>query len=114
MNIAGSARKCAANARAIAVRRSTGSNKPVTPAKAGVSWRPAETSCPEIPASAGMTRAAVLRRLLAALAPGLGDLPQDHLALQAGEMIDEEDAVEMIHLMLEADREQAGDLLLVR
>jgi hypothetical protein len=27
----------------------------VTPAKAGVSWRPAVTSCPEIPAVAGMT-----------------------------------------------------------
>ncbi len=26
----------------------------VIPAKAGISWRPAETSCPEIPAFAGM------------------------------------------------------------
>jgi hypothetical protein len=27
----------------------------VTPAEAGVSWGPAATSCPEIPAFAGMT-----------------------------------------------------------
>jgi len=27
----------------------------VIPAQAGTSWRPAETSCPEVPAFAGMT-----------------------------------------------------------
>jgi hypothetical protein len=29
--------------------------KVVIPAKAGISWSPAETSRPEVPASAGMT-----------------------------------------------------------
>src|SRR3954453_15106837 len=50
-------------------------------------------------------------RLLALLAAGLGDLPQDHLALEAGEMVDEQYALEMVHLVLEADREQTLDLL---
>ena len=29
--------------------------QPVIPAQAGTLWRPAETSCPEVPAFAGMT-----------------------------------------------------------
>ena len=49
-------------------------------------------------------------RLLA----GLGELLEDHVALQAREMVDEQDAFEMVHLVLEADRQQAVDLLLMR
>ena len=43
---------------------------------------------------------------------GLGELLDDHVALQAREMVDEQYAFEMVHLVLEADREQAVELLL--
>src|SRR6185503_61867 len=65
----------------------------------------------EIPAFAGMT---AWGGPSGGLLAGLGDLPEDHLALEAGEVVDEEDAFEMVHLVLEADREQAGNLLFVR
>src|SRR4051812_19466442 len=42
--------------RRMAWRRRGGQPPLVTPAKAGVWWRPAVTSCPGIPAFAGMTR----------------------------------------------------------
>src|SRR5690349_17822329 len=38
------------------------------------------------------------KRLLRRLLTRLGDLPEDHLALQAGEVVDEEHALEMVHL----------------
>ena len=45
--------------------------------------------------------------------PPLGELLEHHVALQAREMVDEQHAVQMVHLVLEADREQAVDLFLV-
>ena len=43
----------------------------------------------------------------AAFAPRLGELLEDHVALQPRQMVDEQDAFEMVHLVLEADRQQA-------
>src|SRR5687768_3205733 len=49
---------------------------------------------------------------LGAFLAGLGELLEDHVALQAGEVVDEEYAFEMVHLVLQADGEQAVQLLL--
>src|SRR5207253_9884493 len=43
----------------------------------------------------------------------LRELLEDHVALQAREMVDEEDAFEMVHLVLEDDRKHAADLLVM-
>src|SRR6185437_14306853 len=48
----------------------------------------------------------LLRRDRSLLLFGLGKFTQDHTALHRGEMVDEQHAVEMIHLVLDAGREQ--------
>ena len=47
------------------------------------------------------------------LLPGLQELAQDHVALERGDVVDEQDAIEMVDLVLHAGRQQtvAGQLL---
>ena len=72
------------------------------------SWQP--SSSPRMRESAVFGRSNVGSRF-AGMPPAsgrrlaqLGDLPEDHLALEAGEVVDEEHALEMVHLVLEARR----------
>src|SRR3954452_1604669 len=53
-----------------------------------------------------------LSRLQTLLFPLLGELLEDHVPLQAREMVDEQHAVEMVHLVLEAGGAHAVDLFL--
>ena len=43
--------------------------------------------------------------------PRLSELLQHHVPLQLRQVIDEEDALQMVHLMLEADRQQPFEVL---
>src|SRR5438128_268302 len=66
----------------------------------------------------GLAREKLLRRRQRFAALGLRQLPKDHAALQRRDVIDEQHAVEMVHLVLDAGGEEAlrlylADLVLV-
>src|SRR3981081_1051825 len=61
------------------------------------------------PRSANLSYPASSRFLFGPLR-GLGEFLDDALALEPGDMVDEQDAVEVVDLMLDAGREQAFGL----
>src|SRR5919205_3513277 len=75
-------------------------------AKSGV---PMKTSLSGIPPPSDAVLALALF-----LAGSLGELPDDQVALQLREVVDEEHAVEVIDLMLEADGEEPLGILLLK
>src|SRR3546814_5272420 len=89
MPIAPTAPRCVANARRIAGKQCR--------ACKGVS-------------SCDRRQAATLCRLGVVLA-GLGKLFEHHVPFQSGEVINEENSLQMVHLMLQTSRENAVDLL---
>src|SRR3954471_9429126 len=73
---------------------------------AAISW-PASISASRLGSTKSVVPMTTRRRLSGTQPPGLDQLAQDHVALQGGEMIDEQDAVEMVDLVLDAAGEQA-------